>query len=327
MGHAVMEALMDRIYRNVPVAQIKLNPKNTRKHSSRQIEQIGQSIKTLGFAAPVLLDENYVLLAGEGRWSAAKLLKLKEIPAVIITGLSEAKKRALLLADNKIAANGGWDRKQLAVEIPELSDLLIAEGVDISLTGFEAPEVDQLAIDFEETSWEPSDQWRSEWAAGPRVSKPGDLWFLGDHRLLCGDARSEVDVARVMGDRRAAASFLDPPYDLKIRNIVGRGRNKHPEFRMASGEMGSVGFISFLRDTLGTAARACRDGAVCYVCIDWRHIAELITAGRSVFGEMLNLVIWVKSNAGLGGIYRSQHELIGVFQVGKTRPLNNVELG
>jgi len=199
MGHAVMEALMDRIYRNVPVAQIKLNPKNTRKHSSRQIEQIARSIKTLGFAAPVLLDENYVLLAGEGRWSAAKLLKLKEIPAVIITGLSEAKKRALLLADNKIAANAGWDRKQLALEIPELSDLLIAEGVDISLTGFEAPEVDQLAIDFEETSWEPSDQWRSEWAAGPRdlgevECRPG--------RVLPKPARTDW---RVPGRQRATA--------------------------------------------------------------------------------------------------------------------------
>jgi DNA modification methylase len=159
------------------------------------------------------------------------------------------------------------------------------------------------------------------------VSKPRDIWQLGEHRIACGDARNAGDIDRLMSGENAAMAFLDPPYNVRVRSVVGRGRIKHAEFAMASGEMSSSEFTAFLEDTLGNAARVSRDGAVHFVCMDWAHIRELIEAGGEVYDAMLNLAVWVKSNAGQGSFYRSQHELIGVFRVGEAKHLNNVELG
>ena len=258
---------------------------------------------------------------------AAELLGLSEVPVIFLEGLTEAKKRALLLADNKITENAGWDRKRLAVEFPELTELLIDEGLDISITGFEPVEIDQIAIDFEENTPDPADTVENEWLAASVVSKPGDVWELGEHRLSCGDARNTGDIDRLMSGKRAAMAFLDPPYNVRIRGVVGRGRIKHAEFAMASGEMSRTDFTAFLEETLGTAARVSRDGAVHFVCMDWRHVSELIEAGREIYGEMLNLVVWEKTAPGQGAFYRSAHELIGVFRVGDAKHLNNVELG
>ena len=306
---------------------LKPNARNARTHSKKQIRQIADSISAYGFTVPLLIDENAMLIAGHGRLEAAKLLGLNKVPAIVLEGLSEAKKRALLLADNKIAENAGWDRERLAIELPELTELLIDEDLDISITGFEPVEIDQLASDFEEDTSDPADAVESAWLSAAVVSKPGDLWQLGNHQLLCADSRNKNDLDRLMGRERAAMAFLDPPYNVKIKSIVGRGRAKHGEFAMASGEMSRRDFVAFLRQTLGNAASLSREGAVHFVCMDWRHIGELIEAGQAVYGDMLNLVVWVKTNAGQGSFYRSQHELIGVFRVGETQHLNNIELG
>jgi len=230
---------------------LKPNPRNTRTHSRRQIRQIANSILTYGFTVPVLADEKLVLLAGHGRFEAAKLLDIRELPTIVLDGLSEAKKRALLIADNKIAENAGWDRKGLALELPERSELLIEEGLEISITGFAPVEIDQLATDFEEKPKDPADNVSDGRLSLPQVSRRGDLWWLGPHRLLCGDAREESDMDRLLGHERAGMAFLDPPFNVKVRNIVGRGRIKHDEFAMASGEMSSTDFLSFLAKTLG----------------------------------------------------------------------------
>jgi DNA modification methylase len=306
---------------------LKLNPRNARTHSRKQIRQIADSILAFGFVVPIVVDERETILLGHGRLAAAIDLDLNEVPVIVLEGLSEPKKRALLLADNKIPANAGWDRKRLAVELPELTELLIEEGLDISVTGFEPVEIDQIAIDFEEDTSDPADTVESEWLAASVVSEPGDIWELGEHRLSCGDARDVADIDRLMPGKRAAMAFLDPPYNVRIRSVVGRGRIKHAEFAMASGEMSSSEFIAFLEETLGNAARVSRDCAVHFVCMDWRHVDKLIEAGRGVYAEMLNLAVWVKSNAGQGSFYRSQHELIGVFRVGEAKHLNNVQLG
>jgi DNA modification methylase len=306
---------------------LKANPRNARTHSKKQIRQITDSIMAYGFTVPVLIDKNGMLLAGHGRLEAAKLLGLRKIPAITLEGLSEAKKRALLLADNKIAENSGWDRKRLAIELPTLADLLVEEDLEISITGFEPVEIDRLLSDFEAESTDPADAVETEWLTASVVSKPGDLWLLGNHRLACGDARSWPTLDRLMGGERAAMCFLDPPYNVSIKGVVGRGRTKHSEFVMASGEMSRSEFIAFLHETLGNAAAHSREGAVHYVCIDWRHVGELLEAGQRTYAAMLNLAVWVKSNAGQGSFYRSQHELIGVFRVGNTPHLNNIELG
>jgi DNA modification methylase len=311
----------------VALDHIKPHPRNPRTHSKKQIRQIADSIQAVGFAAPVVIDETGMLLAGHGRLEAAKLLGLKRIPAVVIEGLSEARKRALLLADNRIAQSAGWDRERLADELTTLPELLVEDGLDISATGFEPAEIDALLADFEDDVSDPADDIDPAFLSAPAVTRQGDLWRLGKHRLLCGDARETQHLARLMGGERAHMAFLDPPYNLRVRGIVGLGQTKHQEFAMASGEMAAPAFTSFLIDTLAVAARASIDGAVHFVCMDWRHIGELVEAGRVAYGTMLNLIAWVKSNAGQGSFYRSQHELIGVFRVGDSPHLNTIELG
>jgi len=300
---------------------------NPRTHSAKQIRQIANSIKAFGFIAPLLLDEHGMLIAGHGRYEAIKQLGFTTAPVIVVGGLSPAQKRALAIADNKIAQNAGWDRELLAIEIPELMELLPTDGLDVSILGFDPAEIDQLETDFEPHSREPEDELDPAWADGTPVSKAGDLWILGKHRLLCGDARNAGDLARLMNGCTADLAFLDPPYNVRVAGVVGRGKTKHTEFAMASGEMSPADFVSFLTATLGAAAAASRDGAVHFVCMDWRHVSELIAAGKSIYGALLNIVVWVKTNAGQGSFYRSRHELIGVFRVGETPHLNNIELG
>jgi DNA modification methylase len=316
-----------RIERPLSIQQIKPNVRNARTHSKAQIGQIAESIKACGFGAPVLVDETLTVIAGHGRLKAAELLGLREIPAVELQGLSAAQKRVLALADNKIADNAGWDRERLAIELPELADLLIAEDLDISLTGFAPAEIDQLQVDFEDDASDPGDEIVSGWQTGPVVSARGSLWLLDQHRLLCGDARSESDLDRLMGATRAAMAFLDVPYNVRVRSIGGRGRIKHAEFAFASGEMSRPEYVEFLVGALANASRGSRDGAVHFVCCDWRHVTEIIEAGGVAYGETLNIVVWVKSNGGQGSFYRSKHEFVVVFRVGEAKHLNNVELG
>jgi DNA modification methylase len=311
----------------VPIARIKTNPKNARTHSKKQIRKIAASVREFGFAAPVLIDEQDVLIAGHGRLEAAKSLGMSTIPAIVIKGLSDARKRALMLADNRIAQDAGWDFERLAEELAELPELLAEDGLDVSMTGFEPAEIDRLTADFEDPSGDPADDIDVDGLDGPTTTRAGDLWHLGKHRLLCGDARRPHDLARLLGDERAHMAFLDPPYNVKIDSVVGRGARRHREFAMASGEMDPDTFVSFLSDSLGAAARFSMDGAVHFACMDWRHVGELVRAGHIVYGAMLNLIVWVKTNAGQGSFYRSQHELIGVFRVGSGPYLNTIELG
>jgi DNA modification methylase len=311
----------------VAIDQVRPHPSNARTHSKKQVRQIAASIRALGFAAPILIDENKVLIAGHGRLEAAKSLAMSSIPAIVVCGLSEAKKRALRLADNRIALSAGWDRERLAIELAALPAFLLEDDLDISVTGFEPAEIDALHADFEDAATDPADAIDESCLAGPGVTQFGDLWQLGKHRLACGDARSHDDLSRLLAGERAHMAFLDPPYNVAVRSVVGRGAVKHDEFAMASGEMSRNAFIAFLKDTLGAASEFSIDGAVHFACMDWRHIEELITASRAVYGAMLNLIVWVKTNAGQGSFYRSQHEMIGVFRVGAASHLNTIELG
>jgi DNA modification methylase len=251
-----------------------------------------------------------------------------ELPVIVVAGLSAAKRRALAIADNKIAENAGWDRQRLAIEIPELTELLKPEGLDVSILGFEPVEIDGLRTDFEDEPADPGDDIDPRWSTATfTVSKVGDLWLLGSHKILCGDARSMTDIGRLMVDCRADAAFLDPPYNVRVAGVVGRGKTHHREFAMASGEMSSSDYVQFLGRTLAPAASVSREGAIHFVSTDWRHIDGLMAAAKRIYGEVINVAVWVKSNAGLGSFYRSQHEFVAVFRVGKAPHLNNIELG
>ena len=253
---------------HVRLSDLRANPRNARTHSKKQIGQIAASIREFGFTSPVLTDETGMLLAGHGRFDAAQLLGLKTIPAIAIADLSEARKRALLLADNKIAQNAGWNREQLAIELEALPELLAFEDLDVSITGFEPVEIDTLAADFEQTSSDPADAFDPSISAAMPVSQRGDVWQLGKSRLLCGDARDANDLNSLMGGKRAHMAFLDPPYNVLVKGIVGRGKIKRAEFAMASGEMSSEKFRMFLTESLAAAAKVSSAGAVHFVCMD-----------------------------------------------------------
>lgn len=311
--------------RIVPIETVVRNSRNPRVHSNKQIKKIALSIRKFGFLNPIIVDENNIVLAGHGRLEAARIEGLIHVPIVCFGHLTPLQKRAYLIADNKIAEEAGWNRELLAIELSELTDLLPVEGLDVSVTGFATPEVDLLLADMghansaEESMLVP--------LPPHAVTQEGDLWQLGRHRLLCGDAQKTASFNRLLEGTLANAVFCDPPYNLRVSTIGGRGRIQHQEFVFASGEMSPDQFRKFLTRTLGNGIRVSKSGAVHFVCMDWRHIDDLIVVGRKIFGAMLNLAVWNKSNAGQGSFYRSQHELIGIFRVGEDPHKNNIELG
>jgi DNA modification methylase len=309
----------------VPLRDLKPSANNARTHSKKQINQIANSIVAFGWTYPILVDEQGNIIAGAGRYLAAGQLGLTKVPVLVICGLSDAEKRALALADNKIAANSGWDRAVVAAELGELATLLPECNLDLEITGFEPAEVDALVADFGGSEGDPADEIPSiEQVA---ISRSIDVWALGDHRLVCGDAGSNAHVSALMERERAAMVFADPPYNVQVASVVGRGKIKHREFASASGEMSSAEFTGFLTSTLSLAAHYSREGSIHYVCMDWRHLGEALAAGKEVYTELKNLVVWAKTNAGQGSFYRSQHEHILVFKSGDGPYQNNIELG
>jgi len=303
-----------------PVGTLRPDPRNARTHPKQQIDQIVASIRQFGFVNPILADPDGGIIAGHGRFMAAKAMGLAEVPTIYIPGLTETQKRALRIADNKIALGAGWDLDVLKLELTELQSLDL--DFELSVTGFSTGELDVIL----NGSTDPDDAVIPEVPTSPRT-RFGDIWILGEHRVGCGDARDLDFVRRVVGEQAAIdAAFLDPPYNVRISghaNAVGR----HREFAMASGEMDEAEFRAFLKQTLGVCASVSRDGAVHFVCMDWRHMDDVSAVGKAVDGELLNVCVWNKSNAGMGSLYRSKHELIFVYRVGTAPHLNMVELG
>ncbi|ESX85811.1 MULTISPECIES: DNA methyltransferase [unclassified Mesorhizobium] len=301
---------------------------NARTHSKRQIRQIADSIQKFGFTNPVLTDESNNVLAGHGRLAAARLLGLKEVPTLSITHLSAAEKRAYIVADNRLAEKAGWDKQILAIELQALVDL----DFDVAITGFDIPEVDLIISEFspdnQDDEVDEDEPGLPEKSTGPAVTRPGDLFLLGDHRLLCGNALSAANFETLMQGEKASVCFTDPPYNVPIGgHVSGLGKTSHREFAMASGEMSDDEFAGFLEQSFSLIAGSSKPGAIAFVCMDWRHIAETTLAGKQTFGDLLNLCVWNKTNAGMGSLYRSQHELVLVFRNGKEPHRNNVELG
>lgn len=294
--------------------------RNARTHSRKQILQIVASIREFGFTNPILTDPEGRLIAGHGRLLAAKEMGLDQVPVIEIAGLSDIQKRALRLADNKIALNAGWDMEILKLELGELSMPEIS--FDLTLTGFASGEIDVILQD----SPDPDDEVIPAVPRSPRTQL-GDIWALGPHRVGCGDGR-DIDFLRaVVGDGTFVdAAFLDPPYNVKINGHVN-AKGRHREFAMASGEMTTDAFRDFLGQTLGACAAVSRPGAVHFVCMDWRHMDDVSAAATSLYDELLNICVWNKSNAGMGSLYRSKHEMIFVYRVPGGAHYNAVELG
>jgi len=301
--------------------------KNARRHSRAQIKQIAKSIETFGFTNPILVSDDLEILAGHGRAAAARLIGMKQAPIVRLSDLGPAERRAYVLADNKLALNAGWDREVLAIELQGLIDL----GFDVETTGFALGEIEVILDEAAEGAPnDPLDGAEDEipFVRDAAISRSGDEWRAGRHRLVCGDARDKKAYEALLGNERADLIFTDPPYNVPIDgHVCGSGRIRHREFAMGVGEMSSAEFTAFLKQTLGPAAERCRDGAIAFVCMDWRHADELTAAGKVVFAELKNLCMWNKSNAGMGTFYRSKHELVFVFKKGTAPHVNSFGLG
>jgi hypothetical protein len=285
-------------------ASLKPYARNARRHSKKQIRQIADSIQRFGFTNPVLVSDAGEIIAGHGRVEAAKLLGLETVPTLRLSHLSETERRAYVLADNKLTLNAGWDTEILAIELQALIDL----DFDVTLTGFSLAEVD-LTLDLARDSdpdAPPGPEDQIPPMAGAPVSRMGDVWVLGRHRLICGDARNPEDYGRLMPGEVADLVFTDPPYNVPIDgHVSGLGSIQHREFAMGAGEMSKAAFTAFLQETLGAMAGVSRDGAIAFVCMDWRHMGELLAAGEAVFSELKNLCIWNKTNGGMDTFYGS----------------------
>jgi len=310
----------------VPITQLKPWARNARTHSRKQVRQIADSITAFGFTNPVLIDRGNTILAGHGRVEAARLLGLESVPCLRIENLSEAQKRAYVLADNKLALNAGWDEEILAEELQAL--LIPGSGIDVGLTGFSIAEIDR-AIEGHvvEEAGDPADDIVPEGAVASRCSL-GDIWQLGVHRVICGDSLDPKVIDLLMADEFASMVFSDPPYNVAIDgHVSGLGVNRHREFAMATGEMTSAEFTVFLEKAFRNMVAHAKDGAIHFLCMDWRHMAEMLAAGNSVYSELKNLIVWVKDNGGMGTFYRSRHELIFAYKQGTAPHINSFELG
>ncbi|WP_374379526.1 site-specific DNA-methyltransferase [Dongia sp.] len=309
----------------MPVKALRPDPRNARKHSAKQIAQLGRSIEAFGFNVPILIDGNHNVIAGHARLLACQRLGWQTVPTISLRHLSEAQIRAFMIADNRLAEIAEWDDHILATELRDLS--LLDLEFDLDVIGFDMGEIDIRIGQLSQVEPEP-DPADALPEAGPAVSRPGDLWLLGGHRLYCGSALEKASFERLMGGERAGLVFIDPPYNVPIDgHATGLGKTRHREFAMAAGEMSEAQFTAFLSRAFCLLAAASRSGSLHYICMDWRHIGELHKAGTDVYAALLNMCVWVKDNAGMGSFYRSQHELISVFKKGKEKHHNNVQLG
>ena len=307
------------------ISSLKPYQGNARTHSKHQIRQIVDSIRVFGFTNPILIDNNDIIIAGHGRVDAAKLLGMDSVPTIRLESLSEEQIRAYVIADNKLAENAGWDRSILAIELQHLLTLDCAD-FDVTVTGFEIPEIDLIIEEANGAAKE--DEIPDPVLDQAPVTQPGDLWRMGKHRVLCGNSLHEASYQSLMGRHRASMVFSDPPFNVKIDgHATGNGAIRHREFAMASGEMSEAEFVFFLNNSLRLLSQFSANNSVHYLCMDWRHVGDLIAVGKQTYDAFLNLCVWLKDNNGMGSFYRSQHELVLVFRKGKGPHRNNVQLG
>lgn len=306
-------------------ASLRAHKNNPRTHSKAQLEQIRRSIERFGFTNPILVDGRDTIIAGHGRVAAAKLLGMERVPALRIEGMSEAERRAYVIADNRLAELAGWDNELLRLELGAILEL--EPDFDAELTGFTGGELEALLAISDSPTRDADTVPEVNTTTVPTTAR-GDIWTMGDHRLLCADACEDASYARLLGDERAQLVVTDPPYNVPVSgHVCGLGKVQHREFAMASGEMSTAEFTRFLTDVTRNLAAWSEDGSIHFICMDWRHMRELLEAGAANYSELKNLVVWNKDNGGMGTFYRSKHELVFAFKRGTAPHINNFELG
>lgn len=299
-------------------------PNNPRHHDTKQLIKIQNSIEKFGFINPILVDEHNEIIAGHARLAAARLAHLPQVPVIRLEHLSTAQKKAYRIADNKLAELGTWSVENLQLEFQELEKLDL--DFSLGITGFDMGDID-LILEGKEAKADPKANNIPFIPDNEVVTREGDIWILGEHRIICGNSLQKETLSPLMEDKKADMVFTDPPYNVKINgHVCGAGNVQHKEFKFASGEMTVEEFTQFLKTSFELLCMFSKDGSLHYICMDWRHIKEIMTAAE-VYDQFKNLCVWRKDNAGMGSFYRSQHELIFMFKHGKEPHINNVELG
>jgi DNA modification methylase len=307
-------------YRSID--SLSMQKRNPRLHSKAQIRQIARSIETFGFNCPILIDATSHVVAGHGRLLACRLLGMTEVPTIELAHLTAEQARAFLIAENRLTLNSSWDDALLALHFKELSEVNLE--FDLETTGFSTTEIDLL---IQNGNADPADEIPPA-DSGPPVTRVGDVWQLGKHRIVCANALDRDTYAVLMNRKRAAAIITDPPFNCRIAgHVSGLGAVQHKEFAMASGEMSRPEFIAFLSRVFENLVSVATDGSLHYIFIDWRHLTEMIAAGDGAYSELLNVCIWAKDTGGMGSFYRSRHEMVFVWKAGKAPHRNNIELG
>lgn len=293
---------------NYPVDKLIPYARNSRTHNDEQIAQIVASIKEFGFTNPILVGADDVIIAGHGRLLAAQRMGLKEVPVVRLPHLTETQRRALVIADNKIALNAGWDEEMLTLEMKELEDV----DFNLDILGFSDEELKELEAFGESDAVGKTDDDEMPEIPEEAVTKPGDMWILGEHRLLCGDTTMVDDVQKLMGTDIAAMVFTDPPYN------VNYGSSMKDSIRYHAGTLGGRkimndnlgdGFAQFLTDSLSNLMMF-NNGAV-YVCMSSSELHTLYNAFIASGGKWSTFIIWAKNTFTLGRAdYQRQYEPI-----------------
>ncbi len=310
------------VYMCVDIDKIKPYPKNAKKHPPWHVNQIKNSLQEFGFITPIIIDDQHEIVAGHGRYAAALKMGLKQIPVILVSNLTKAQLKAYRLADNQLNLNTGFDPELLRIEIKELDDL----NFELEAIGFDTGELDFMLGDAEPAKDDKADL-VPEIEENP-ITKPGDIWILRNHRLLCGNSLEPSNYKALMNGDTAHAIFTDPPYNVPISgHVCGNGKIKHDEFAMASGEMSDEEFEQFLSTVIALLIEFSKDGSLHYICMDWRGIYILLSAARGQYKELKNICICNKSNGGMGSLYRSKHEFVPVFKNGFASHTNNVQLG
>lgn len=309
---------------SISISTLIAHQHNARKHSKKQIRQIADSIQTFGFKVPILIDGNNRLICGHGRVAACKLLGIDQVPTIRADDLGDAKIRAFMIADNRLTENGEWDNVLLAENFKILSELNLDFALEV--TGFDYGEIENLlSLEDDASSEEPPVPAADSL---PAITQSGDLWQLGDHRILCGNSLEYGSYKTLFpGKTRASIVFTDPPYNLPAKDIGKTCEANHGDFAMGAGEMTPTQFQEFLEVVFEVLAKFSKSGSIHYICMDWRHASELIAAGKNIYSEWKNLCVWNKNAGGMGTFYRSQHELVFVFKSGKGKHQNHFELG
>lgn len=318
--------MKDLTIQTVKLTDIRVYKNNPKLHNKAQVAKIRESIRKFGFINPVLLDENMEIIAEHGRVAAATEAGMTDVPAIILSHLTDAQKRAYRIADNKLTELGKWSVELLKLELEKIESS--CEDMDLSVTGFDSIELDTM---FNADTTKAADAKTNAVPYIPEneiITRPDDIWQIGPHRIICGNSLDTDTFTNLMGNDLADMILQDPPFNVPVNgHVCGAGTVKHKEFVMASGEMSPDEFTEFLRQNFALCAKFSRSGALHYNFMDWRHKGEIVAAGRASFTDFINMCVWVKSSGGMGSLYRSQHELCFIFRNGKVSHTNNVELG